>query len=52
MKAVLSLSLWYIGIWLYHEYASMNDNSLYPDELSTSLSMFGRGYESLGHALL
>ena len=44
----------YVGvlIWLYPEQASRKLSTWNPDAPSTSLSMLGRGYASLGHTLL
>ena len=41
-----------ILIWLYPEKASKKLSILQPEALSTKASMFGKGYESFGHALL
>jgi len=41
-----------IGIWLYPEYASKKLRTLLPAAPFTSRSMLGKGYASLGQALL
>jgi len=46
------ISIVAIGIWLYPEYMSKKLRTLLLAALLTSRSMLGKGYASLGQALL
>ena len=52
INAIFSMSQGCLSIWLYLEYASMNEKRQKPEAVSMRQSICGSEYESLGQALV